>query len=678
MQRIDSCGGTAIVAFKPANLNRGWYLGTRFISDAEFENARASVFSEIPHIYDVTAEKVPGGAIIGPDGVVRPQRIVRIKAVEAIDQLRKHAMVDYVEPSCPNDLQLFSFAGCFGTGTQGLLQLPADEAGADAREKSTQLASGEWVPWSFRELGVLDAWHYLEQKGQVPGAGVTVGIVDTGLSEREPEMTSEFFVAKGLAPLLDFAPPLADSFDTCDHGTRMASFAVAPETNQMMVGVARQSGLYAARIGDGVVHATIGRDEIGLAIERAARRSQVVTLAWGMPLGSQSITDAITTALGQNQVVFLAAAGTLVPFGASFFPATLENETISVTAIAPQRGSPTDFVRLPTGLVWEVAYNEGVDILGIANVDNEAGPALGLNIGEFSTFGGSSAATAELAGVFALSAASYQARYGRLPTREELTRRVLSHAFQGDKLANETFVNGRSSMVGLGLVNVYAAVGGFVGVSIDGNRTQLAGQPFSLSAIPDGDGPAFTYEWRVEGDPTVLSTSASVALVIPPGVATRTFLATVTEVATGVRRTATATVMTTPTHTRTLFARDVVTSFASFLDGHRVDVMLNDDFATTPGCNVREVLGQEYVRDAAGNIVLFGAPVAEFDGANRGFRVSRPTTWFSNQQSIPPEGLGVFVHAWHDGFSAVRVRPVYVFDEPNGVDCMTGVLQATP
>jgi hypothetical protein len=233
-------------------------------------------------------------------------------------------------------------------------------------------------------------------------------------------------------------------------------------------------------------------------------------------------------------------------------------------------------------------------------------------------------------------------------------------------------------MVGLGLVNVYAAVGGFVGVSILGNRTQLAGQPFTLSARPDGDGPSFTFEWRVQGDPTVLSTSASASFVIPAGVSTRTFLATVTEVTTGGRRTATATVMTTPTHTRTLFARDLVTSFASFLDGQRLDVMLNDDFATTPGCNVREVLGQEYVKDASGNIVLFGAPVAESDGGNRGFRVSRPSTWFSNQQSMPPEGLGVFVHAWHDGFSSVRVRPVYVFDEPNGVDCMTGVLQATP
>jgi hypothetical protein len=102
------------------------------------------------------------------------------------------------------------------------------------------------------------------------------------------------------------------------------------------------------------------------------------------------------------------------------------------------------------------------------------------------------------------------------------------------------------------------------------------------------------------------------------------------------------------------------------------------DLATVSGCNVREVLGQEYVKDAGGNIVPFGAPVADSDGGNRGFRVSRPGTWLSNQQSIAPEGLNVFVHAWHDGFSAVRVRAVYVFDEPSGVDCLTGVLQETP
>lgn len=676
-KRIEACRGLAIVALKNEHLNRGWYLGKSYISDEELDNARAAVLSEVSEVNDVTAEFHFAGKIVGADKVVRPQRIVKINGLAAIDELRKHRMVDYVEPYCPNELQLFSLAGCWGTTNDGLLTLPADENGADAREKSAHLASGEWVPWSFRELGVMDAWNYLERKGQVPGRGATVGIVDTGHPEVEDELWSEFAAAKGRVPELDFAPPLVNAFDTCDHGTRMAAFAVAPENGKMMMGVAKGALLFSSRIGDGVVHATIGREEIGFAIERAAAKSQVVTLAWGMPFGSQTITDSIQFAIQETSSVLLAAAGTFVPFGASFFPATLVNETVSVTAIAPKRGSATDFVRLPTGPVWEVAYNPQVDILGIASVDNEAGPSIGLNTGKFSTFGGSSAASAQLAGVFALSAASFRSRYGRLPERSELMDRVLSYAFQGDKLQSETFVNGRSQWVGLGLVNVFSAVGGFMSASVVGDRTQLAGQPFALTAHTVGDGP-FTYEWRIAGTPTVISTAETVSVSIPIGETARTFSVAVTENVTGHRRTASVTVSTIPTHDRVLFSRNLVSSFASFLDGQRVDRVLDEGLTTRAGCNVREVLGQEYVKNSNGNVVPFGAPVAQSDSGNRGFSVSRPSGWAGNQQAIPPEGLSAYVHAWHDGLSSVRVRPVYVIDEPAGIDCLTGDLQGTP
>lgn len=670
--RIRVCDGVAIVGLKKPDRNRGYYLGQSYVTAADLKDARTAV-SSVNAVTDATAEFYPAGEVVDWNKVVRPQMIVRIEDVQAIDALRGSPHVDYLEPRCMNDFQLFSSVGCGGS----LLNIPDDEAGADAREKSIVERNGEVVPWSFRELGLLTAWSYLGRKGLSRGAGASVGVVDTGISETEPEFWTEFSVAKGAAPMLDWAAPFYDNaWDKCNHGTRMAAFATAPDTGNLMVGVARDSALLVMKIGDGVFHAMPGREEIGFAIERAADRSQVVTLAWGMPFGSQAITESIHTVMQNTETVLVAAAGTLLPFGISVFPATLENETISVSAIAPRRGTPTEFVRLPPA---QVSYNRGVDILGVTSVDNEAGPTVGLDNGQLTSFGGSSAATAQLAGIFALAASSFQETHPlQTLSREALTNRVLSYAFQRDRIPGETFTNGRSDEVGLGLVNSYAAVGGFMGLAVLGDRYPPPGQPFTLTAETVGDGP-FTYQWRVVGtDWTVISTSQTATLVLPPGVTSREYSATVTEAGTGHTRTAYATVFGQPSHQRVLYSRDMVASWATFFDGHKIARVLNEDQGTRAGCSVRQVLGQEYVRGPAGGLVPFGVPVQEADRGDRGFTVLRPSGWLGNQQSIPPEGLSVYVHAWHDGLSAVWVRPVYVFDEPFGVDCMTGLLQDTP
>lgn len=367
--RIRACDGLAIVGLKRPDRNRGFYLGQSYVTATDLKDARSEVIG-LTAVTDVTSEFYPEGEVVDADKEVRPQMIVRIDDLEVIDELRTSPWVDYLEPRCMNDFQLFSSVGCGGS----VLKIPEDEAGADARERSIVETSGEVVPWSFRELGLLSAWDYLGRKGLSLGAGVTVGVVDTGISQTEPEFWTEFPLAKGAAPMLDWATPFYnDAWDSCNHGTRMSAFATAPDTGNLMVGVSRDSDLLVTKIGDGVFHATSGREEIGLAMERAAGRSQVVTLAWGMPFGSQAITDSVHRIMQRTESVLLAAAGTLVPFGISVFPATLENETVSVSAIAPRRGTPLEFVR-----AGEVSYNRGVDILGVASVDDESGPTVGL------------------------------------------------------------------------------------------------------------------------------------------------------------------------------------------------------------------------------------------------------------------------------------------------------------
>jgi hypothetical protein len=517
----------------------------------------------------------------------------------------------------------------------------------------------------------------MSRRGQVAGAGQTVGVVDTGLTSADPEMGASFTSTKGVTPTVDFAPPLNSGADFCDHGTRMAAVAVAPENGASIVGIAKGAGLFSSRIGNGVVQLASppfhpSRLEIGLAIERAAAASTVVTLAWGMLMGSQSLADSITTASTTTEAVLLAAAGTSLPANISVFPATMKNEVVGVSAIAPRRGTQTEFWRLPPG---SVSYNDTVDILGVASVDNEAGPSLGLNPGQLSRFGGSSSATAQLAGIFAVSAGAFRLANGFSPTREQLINRVFSFAFQEDKLPLETFVDGRSIGVGFGLVNSFAAVGGLVGVSIGGPRNAPAGVPFTLIANPVGDAP-FSFEWRMDGLPTVISTSRSITTAIAAGTPSRIFRVSVT--AGGSTRSAEARVFTAPTQRRVLFSNNMVTAFATFFDGRRLNQVLNSNLVFPDGCSVVDVSGQEYTKNAAGQIVPLGTPLAVNNWPNRGFTITRPDLSSLGNRPIRPNEMAVHVHAWHDGVSAVRVRPVYLVDQTAGVNCRNGWVQDQP
>jgi hypothetical protein len=125
--------------------------------------------------------------------------------------------------------------------------------------------------------------------------------------------------------------------------------------------------------------------------------------------------------------------------------------------------------------------------------------------------------------------------------------------------------------------------------------------------------------------------------------------------------TADFTVFVTGSHQRILYSDVMVSEWASFLDGKRVDRWINQDQHLPAGCSIISVSGQEYVRTSSG-LRPNGSPVAVKDNGNNGFTISRPG-------GLLPSDLTVHVHVWHDGFSAIRVRAVYALMEADGVDC---------
>lgn len=120
-----------------------------------------------------------------------------------------------------------------------------------------------------------------------------------------------------------------------------------------------------------------------------------------------------------------------------------------------------------------------------------------------------------------------------------------------------------------------------------------------------------------------------------------------------------------------MFATTSLASWATFLDGHRVSATINPGATLPAGCFITGVAGQELTVGGAAVGSPFGVPGAVVNYSNRGFTVMRT--------AFGPVSLDVLVTAWHDGASAIRVRPVYFVQEPAGVDCNSGgSTQATP
>ena len=119
-----------------------------------------------------------------------------------------------------------------------------------------------------------------------------------------------------------------------------------------------------------------------------------------------------------------------------------------------------------------------------------------------------------------------------------------------------------------------------------------------------------------------------------------------------------------PATLRTLYATSTLQSVAVFFDGHRVSANVNASAMLPSGCFITSVAGQELTIGGPAPGTPLGIPEATADRGNRGFTIIRT--------AYGPGELDVLARAWHDGLSAVRVRPVYTVLEPPGIDCNSG------
>lgn len=269
----------------------------------------------------------------------------------------------------------------------------------------TTLTPGCQVSWVFYKHNIPLAWTIST------GAGIGVGLIDTGISDDQSLLGSSFNsgyssnrVIRKYGVYVDSNWPWStktDGYhDKCGHGTLMGATISSPRNNQgFPVGVAYNCNLVAYRATSNVVvdgyHEKRG---VARALTELGNRSdvKVISMSIGHIFSIGSISDAVQYAYNHGKMI-IAAGGTSTSFtnwAGVIFPANM-SETVAVTGITDGNGY-TECDVCHKGAKIDFAV-----IMERSNTDRHS-VVLGYYNHTRTYVGGSSVATATTAGIAAL------------------------------------------------------------------------------------------------------------------------------------------------------------------------------------------------------------------------------------------------------------------------------------
>lgn len=405
-------GGRAVVGLKAPGAARGVWRGEVLVDRATASQARQAVLRH------------PGVTVDAVDDLL-PLVDVTFADERSFRKLRALPIVDYVEPvRARGDIPQWGSVG--GCGWPG----------AWSGEPLVVTASGDRYSARFDAMRIPEAWSVLTGGARTSGAGVTIGSIDTGVSFAQDELRGGF--AGGSVPTRTvrhgYLTSLGSSDDACGHGTRMAGVIAAPDDGRGVMGVAWGANLVSIRHANGV--ANVSSSDARAAVRAAGNAgARVVSMAWQSLNWWWQVSDEIRWWHRNRDVLFLGAAGTsgcndLIPDDNVVFPADM-GEVVAVTGIAWPNGG------IPCGI------HRGSDVEVTAYLDV---PTTGRLTGEVTSIGGSSNATAVMAGIAALV---WQANPAM--TRDQVRARLQQSG---------ALWPSRSGTQGFGLVDARRAVSG--------------------------------------------------------------------------------------------------------------------------------------------------------------------------------------------------------------------------
>ncbi|MDP8966386.1 MAG: S8 family peptidase [Cyanobacteriota bacterium] len=234
--------------------------------------------------------------------------------------------------------------------------------------------------WNLRSINVESAWD------ETKGSGVTVAVIDTGISE-VPDLKATKFV-KGY----DFVNDRIDASDDAGHGTHVAgTIAQSTNNNYGVAGIAYEASLMPLKVlgasGGGTV-ADIA-EAIRYAVDNGA---DVINMSLGGAGESQLMEDAINYA-HEKGVVVIAAAGNSNQNSASY-PARYPH-VIGVAAL-DSVGVKAPYSNFGAGVDLSAPGGSEAGKILQETIDPESGQSI------FEGYQGTSMAAPHVAGVAAL------------------------------------------------------------------------------------------------------------------------------------------------------------------------------------------------------------------------------------------------------------------------------------
>ncbi len=302
-------------------------------------------------------------------------------------------------------------------------------------------------PWNHSSSNISQAWNSSN------GNGVTLTIIDTGISDNQDNLGSNFNSGYSSGRTVEKYSTLYSGswwwrsldppHDQCGHGTQMAGLSTAPRGNDgNAVGIAYNADLIGIRaVEDVIISSSDEKKGVKDAMILAANRSdvKVISMSLGTPFWSGTVADGIYYAYNSGKMIF-AAAGTSFSWTSGvgvIFPATM-SQTYAVTGVRDSyplvkcntchQGSAVDFVMM---------------MQRAANTDR-TGLSLALYADQPLYVGGSSCATASVAGIAALV-------FGNHPGA---TRSDVYNAMK----VNASYYPNKHNNLGWGIIDAAAAV----------------------------------------------------------------------------------------------------------------------------------------------------------------------------------------------------------------------------
>lgn len=390
----------AFVGFKPASeTNVKDKIHLIDVREASWKNARQKVLDAI---LKTTNELFPDANFTEADLLLSdetetfPSIDIKIFHPAVVEMLRTMPEVRYVEPGsyALDEVQYRSDSGCGGSPPSSI---PSGDY--------TTTAPNAKISWHLDHMNVPAAWN------TTSGDGVTVCLIDTGVSPNQSKLGSNFNSGQSQGRFINKYGTYVSSWwwwaspdgpnDDCGHGTSMAGLIAAPRGyNGTPVGVAYNADLVSVRgTGDVVINGSKEKTGVRDGLKIAGNRSDVkiVSMSIGDVFWSNKVADGVYYAYNRGKMI-IAAAGTSTSFTnwwGVIFPATM-NETVAVTGV--KDGSPM--------LECDVCHTgSAVDFVAVMqrrNNNSRTALTLPMSGNQTDRVGGSSAATATTAGIAAL------------------------------------------------------------------------------------------------------------------------------------------------------------------------------------------------------------------------------------------------------------------------------------